>query len=319
MAKVMLDAAVCNHKGNRRSNNEDSFYLSGQMMPLRAMDRGGVFTARRKGGVQLYSVCDGMGGTDNGELSSFLAVQSLSFFHEGVGPTVEDVQLLSLVPHISQAVRDQAVANGGFSGSTMTLCVFQDGCMRCMHVGDSRIYRVHKGVMEQVTTDHSEIQRLIELGLVTPEEAKTHPKRHAISQYLGMDTSDAQLNPSLTEPIECEAGDWFLLCSDGLTDMVDDVHIAEVLNHSQNAKLAVESLTQLALQNGGIDNVTVMALHVIEADNTETVAIDRPSRRAPQAAQAKPTALQRVLPVVKTVAGIGFIVTLLEIIARNLK
>jgi len=314
MGRYMLDAAVCNHKGNRRSNNEDSFYLSGQMMPLRAMDRGGTFTARRKGGVQLYAVCDGMGGTDHGEMASFQAVQALSFFHEGLGQTVEDAQLLSLIQHICQAVRDQAQLTGGISGSTLTLCVWQDDCMRCLHVGDSRIYRMHKGVLEQVTTDHSEIQRLMSLGLVTPEEAKTHSKRHAISQYLGMDISESALNPSLTEPFQCVTGDWYLLCSDGLTDMVPDQDIADVLNRSANAKMAVEALTQLALHNGGVDNVTVMALHTIPADSMdETQPVDRPSRRA---MPSKPSALRKVLAAVRVLAGWGLATMLIEILYR---
>lgn len=318
MAMVMLDAAVKNDKGNRRNNNEDNFYLSGKMMALRDMDRGNLSVVRSKAGVQIYAVCDGMGGTDNGELSSFLAVQSISFFHEGLGATVADDQLKNLVHHISQAVREQAQANGGKSGSTLTMCVFENGYMRCLHVGDSRIYRVHNGVLEQVTTDHSEVMRLVKLGQITLEEAKTHPMRHAISQYLGMDTSDSQLNPSLTEPIPCEEGDWFLLCSDGLTDMVDDAIIGEVLNRSQNAKVAVESLTSLALQNGGIDNVTVMALHVVPLDTSSyTTPIDKPlNRNALPQLKIRSTPLQKVLSAVKTVAGIGFLVALIEILTR---
>lgn len=315
MGRLMLDAAVCNHKGNRRSNNEDSFYLTGHMMPLRNMDRGGVFTVQRKGGVQLYAVCDGMGGINNGERASFQAVQALSFFHEGIGDTVSDKQLLSLIPHISQAVRNQAEMEGEKSGTTLTLCVWEKDTMRCLHVGDSRIYWMRDGRLEQVGKDHSEIQRLIDARIVTPEDARTDPRRHMILQYMGMDNSEGGLEPSLTEPIACKEGDWFLLCSDGLNDMVEDPYIEAVLQRSQTAKQAVEALTQLALQNGGVDNVTVMALRVIKEEGSRTEPVERP--RVSVIDVVRPALHRKVLPVLQAVTGAGALMVILELLHRK--
>lgn len=319
MGRYMLDAAVCNHKGNRRTNNEDSFYLTGRMMALRNMDKGGTFVAGRKGGVQLYAVCDGMGGINNGERASFQAVQALSFFHEGLGKTVDDEQLIALVHHISQAVRDQAQMEGEKSGTTLTLCVWQDDTMRCLHVGDSRIYAMHEGQLYQVTRDHSEIQRLIDVGLVSPEEARTDSRRHMILQYLGMDNSEGGLEPSLTAPIACQEGDWFLLCSDGLCDMVEDPYIEAVLQRSQNAKQAVEALVQLALQNGGVDNVTVMALRVTRPEDNEmtpTEPVD--GKRVRRTDAAAVPVVQKVLSAARAVTAAGAMVMLIELLYRLL-
>ncbi len=264
MPKLMLDAAVRNHKGNVRKNNEDNFYLSGAYMDLSAMDKGGLFTARRTGGVQMYAVCDGMGGTERGELASYQGAQLLSFFHEGLSASVEDEQLLSVVQRISRAIFDRAQNDGVACGTTLAMCVWQRGEMRVLHVGDSRVYRARDGELEQVTVDHSEVQQMIEVGMITPEEARTHAKRHVITQYLGMPAKEIALSPSLSAPQRCRAGDWYLLCSDGLTDMVRDDRIAEVLNSSPDSSTACERLVEQALRAGGVDNVTVMCLRVVK-------------------------------------------------------
>ena len=300
-----LEAAVCNNKGRKRGNNEDNFYLSGSYMKLETMDNGGVFTANRPGGIQLYAVCDGMGGAESGEKASFHAVETLSLYHEAMTGEVEDERLVSLLRRISDTLYDEATRNGIRSGTTIVLCVWNNGEMRCLHVGDSRIYLLSDGKLTQVTQDHSEVQRLVSLNLMTPEQAKVDPGRHVISQYLGMNTEDIPLAPSLWGPVRCKPGDTFLLCSDGLTDMVEDDVIAEILQAAPTPKAASERLVQKALENGGVDNVTCMCLRVARGKSS----LPDKLRHA-----LRPRKLMRVGG---TILGVAALCCLLELLFRR--
>ena len=140
--------------------------------------------------------------------------------------------------------------------------------MRVVHVGDSRVYRMRMGTLEQITTDHSEVQKLVTMGLLTQEAARVHPKRHVISQYVGMPVRD-RLTPTYSDWMDGKAGDRYLICSDGLTDMLDHLAIERVLAKAEDAKNACTLLTQEALLLGGRDNVTVLCLYLRDRSDTE--------------------------------------------------
>ena len=260
MAKLLIEAAVCNHMGNIRTNNEDNFYLNGLWMPLDQMDKGGCFSLESADAVQLYAVCDGMGGESSGEKASFEAVSALRALQTGTADAISDEALIKRLNAVSTQIYQEAHEQGSRSGSTFAGCLWQDGRMRVAHIGDSRVYRMRNGRLEALTVDHSEVQRLVAMGMITPEEARTHPKRHVISQYLGMPSDEVSVTPTLSPWYEGKAGDRYLICSDGLTDMLDNSGIEQLLAKAEDAKTAVASLTQGALHKGGRDNVTVLCL-----------------------------------------------------------
>ncbi len=146
-------------------------------------------------------------------------------------------------------------------GTTLVAARFHDNRVTVAHVGDSRLYRLKDGALEQLTLDHSLMQDLINKGLYTPEEAKKNVKSNVITRAVGVEESVA---PDVQE-IEAEPGDLFLLCSDGLTDMVEDIEIEHRLQkHGDDLATASESLVALANKNGGRDNISVVLARVVE-------------------------------------------------------
>lgn len=228
--------------GNARENNEDSVYPA----------ESGASTE-----PVVLIVADGMGGAVAGEVASRLAVEAAS----DADPS-ESVDPAERVKMGNEAVvlateEDRSLAG---MGTTMTLLELRaDGLGTIAHVGDSRAYLHRDGELSQVTTDHSLVGELVSLGRITEEEAKHHPSRHIITRVLGLgpitvDTIDVELQP----------GDRFLLCSDGLTDMVSDTMIDEILASGEGVEPTAWALIEQANAAGGVDNITVIVADVTE-------------------------------------------------------
>lgn len=246
MKKDRVQAAVCTDMGHLRRNNEDNFCLNGRCMSLQAMDAGGCFVCEGSG-VQIYAVCDGMGGGDVGEEASFAAVSALSeAARQGSLRSVKELR--ALMQRTSDAIYRK---HEKLSGSTVALLILADGRAVVMNVGDSRVYRLRNGRLEQLSQDQVGYQA------------------HSITQYLGM-PDDERLSPyHCIEDMRQwghspESGAVFLLCSDGLTDMVADEDIQAILAAEKNPRSAARKLVDAALRHGGKDNVTAMVVHVPE-------------------------------------------------------
>lgn len=262
MSTYKINAAVMNNMGRVRTNNEDNFYLDGVYMQKKAMDKGGLFQKNTSSSAQVYAVCDGMGGEAAGEEASFAAIRSIAQNHSTLCNSNNPAKLTHFVQNLSDLVYLKAQERGARSGTTLAMALIHEQTIRIVHVGDSRIYSMRGNTLKQMTLDHSEVQRMIELGIITKREAKEHPKRHVISQYLGMPTQEVKVEPGISEPIALASGDRYLLCSDGLTDMVNDSDIELLLAKASSASEACAALVKQALKMGGKDNVTIMALFV---------------------------------------------------------
>ena len=256
-------SAVINNKGNVRRNNEDNFCLNGTIMQREKMDCGADLSATCKDASQLYAICDGMGGVDNGEDASYNAVRILSERKEECGRWTDQAEFTRLLRSISDRIFRQSEQKGKKSGTTLAALILNDGKLTGVNVGDSRIYRMRNHKLEQLSLDHSKVQRMISMGIISPEEAQTHPERHVITQYLGM-PSNLRFSPYYAEELSLEQNDIYLICSDGLTDMVDDSRILDILEMESKPENAAQALVRDALENGGRDNVTVMLLQVTE-------------------------------------------------------
>lgn len=204
--------------------------------------------------IGLWVVADGVGGADAGDRASQLIVDSLRAL---TGPAsapsfLNDIR--ATLERVNAQLRVEAAARGSgrLIASTVVCLMFFERWYCCVWAGDSRIYRLHDGQFDQLTRDHSEVQSLLDYGLISPEEARQHPSANVITRAVGAD--DALVLDAIEGLIE--PGDAFLLCSDGLTKVVDDQEIGAVLS-STNAVEAVNRLIQMALDRGAPDNVSV--------------------------------------------------------------
>ena len=257
---IIIEAAVKSSKGNVRQNNEDNFFLNGRFMALQDMDNGATLSQQCMKPLQIYAVCDGMGGEEAGEEASFIAVENLvelySSLSHGMDTDVFKKWFIKTSDNIFQKSQD----NRRKSGTTIACCLWCKPKLYLAHVGDSRIYLFRNDKLTRLTTDHSEVERMIKMGLITPEEAVQHPKKHIISQYLGISSTDIQLDPCIVELSDFQNNDILLLCSDGLTDMLDDNILQQIFTKAESVQQATNLLVKYALKAGGHDNVTVLCL-----------------------------------------------------------
>lgn len=274
----IIDAAVCSDMGKVRGNNEDNFYFNGLFMDESQRNSGGMFSLKAGEPVQIYAVCDGMGGEEGGEDASLSAVQALAQSSESIREGGGSEELKELLQRISDTIEEGAREKGCHSGTTIAMAVICDDMIRVVHVGDSRVYCLENGKLHRKTVDHSEVQRLFSMGLISREEMDTHPKRHVISQFLGMPRSEAQVAPKISDPEKIRPGQRYLICSDGLTDMVKDPQIEQILARAETAESAAKQLTAEALHNGGRDNVTSICLFVGDGQDSEALPMDRLKR-----------------------------------------
>jgi protein phosphatase len=252
--------------GTVRENNEDNLYIDGQYMQ---QGKQGNFQVTKKidSNNLIYAVCDGMGGEKGGEKASLEAVTRLRLAVENppfVGKSLEEKikEVNGYVSETNTAI--YSLATGAFEnkgmGTTFACLIIANNRAAAMNVGDSRVYLFRERKLTQLTRDHSESERLIRLGIITHEQARGHRSRFILNRHLGMPPEEGILEAESKGIVNLQRGDQFLLCSDGLTDMVDDEVIKNILSVSADTKLATQSLINEALKNGGKDNVTAIVV-----------------------------------------------------------
>lgn len=248
-----LEVVTRSDPGMVRSHNEDAVYGDA--------------------GLGLVVLADGMGGYNAGEVASGMTTTLLASNFAGIVPTSTPQAVTPAGQRVAhQLIHDQVIAanaaiyNAAQSqpqyagmGTTLVLAWFYDNRVSIAHVGDSRLYRLRAGHFEQLTKDHSLLQEQLDSGMITAEEARHSQNKNLVTRALGVDPS---VVPDINEHAVA-VGDIFLLCSDGLNDMVDDEEIGLTLQTlGANLGLAAEQLVQMANDNGGRDNVSVILIKV---------------------------------------------------------
>ncbi len=232
---------VATSPGLVRTNNEDSVFAE----------------------FPVFVVADGMGGQAAGEVASALVSRQ---FRELAGAgqlTVDSVS--EAIEQANHAVIDAARDAEDLAGMGTTLVglvlVYDDGSplWLAFNVGDSRLYRFFDGTLVQVSTDHSEVQLLVDAGAISPTQARSHPHRNVITRAIG-GSSPAEPDFWLLPPVP---GERFLICSDGLTGEVDDATVASVLAAEDDPKIAATRLVEKAMESGGRDNISVVVVEVL--------------------------------------------------------
>ena len=255
MTDIYLRVVGRTDVGNVRANNEDSLVvadLSGNGFAL-ASGSDGRFNVGDRG--VLLAVSDGMGGLTAGELASALVIEGLPLaIQEGRRSAPTEELLQAGVQKVNTKVWDAAQEKGIRMGATLT-AVFVDGPVAWIaEVGDSRAYLIRAGNITQLTKDQSVVQRLVDTGALSPEEAARSPHRGMILQAMG---HAPDVSVALGR-LELRARDCLVLCSDGLTTHVSDEEIRSVVLSSADLTVACHRLVDLAKERGGIDNITVM-------------------------------------------------------------
>jgi len=225
------------HPGRKRRRNEDAWVCH----------------------PPLFAVADGMGGARGGEIASRVAATALGESVDGSG----EARVVALIQQANRQVYDRAREDSDAAGmgTTITVALFEDGIVSIGHVGDSRAYLIRDRSVDQLTEDHSLVAELVRTGRLSPEEAESHPQRSVITRALGTDP-DVDVD---SFSVEAKPGDVFLICSDGLTAMVDDDTILDVVEGDRaDLDAAAKELIAAANRNGGEDNITVVFFEVVE-------------------------------------------------------
>ncbi|MFJ9946342.1 PP2C family protein-serine/threonine phosphatase [Kitasatospora sp. NPDC091207] len=245
---LVLRFAAGSHKGLIREGNEDSGYA----------------------GPRLLAVADGMGGAAAGEVASSEVLGSIVRLDEDV-PGADLLTLLGDAvqganDRLRQMVEEDPQLEG--MGCTLTAMLWTGQRMGLVHVGDSRAYLLRDGSLVQITQDHTWVQRLVDEGRITPEEAETHPQRSLLMRALD---GRGQVEPDLSIR-EVRAGDRYLICSDGLSGPVSHQTLQDTLGSFYSPEQTVQELIQLALRGGGPDNITCIVADVLDVGATDTLS-----------------------------------------------
>lgn len=246
MSGLRIESAAATHPGLVRRANEDAFCD-------RAVDG-------------VWAIADGMGGHAHGDWASGTLVSALDAVSLPE-PFDEAAHAVASAIHVgNHVIWAEAQRRGQQMGSTVVALFLRGDQFALLWVGDSRAYLLRDGRLHPLSRDHSQVQEMVDRGLISPEEAKAHPRGHVLARAVGVG-----------EKLEIDAfidtvvpGDLFLLCSDGLTGLVDDAELADVLAAGGGRQAAVDRLIALALERGAPDNVTVL---IVTAQETTMLSL----------------------------------------------
>jgi PPM family protein phosphatase len=270
----VVDEAARTDAGRQRHANEDSYYAR----------------------APVYAVADGMGGAQAGEVASRIAADA---FDDRTDDGTPEQQLARVATEANRRIFELAQEDSSRSGmgTTLTGLLVDGDEVAVVHVGDSRAYVFRDGELRQLTRDHSLVEELRRQGRLTPEEAEEHPQRSIITRALGPER-DVELD---VHTHRARSGDVYLVCSDGLTSMVREDRVREILGSSNSLQTAVDALVAEANEMGGRDNITVVLFQIGGDDDTgarDGPAADETVIGLPPAEPEPDTGEQRAVPTV---------------------
>jgi len=238
------------HVGQVRTGNEDSLLADNN----------------------VFMVADGMGGHNAGEVASLMAVEQL---REAAGSIIAETDLVQALESANEVIYAESMTNHLHHGMGTTLAamvVLENNSLVVAHVGDSRVYMWHEGALSRLSKDHSYVQELVDEGIVSIEEARTHPRRNIVTRALGIDANvEVEANT-----FSVTVGAWYVLCSDGLVDEISDADIAKVLARCTSPHEAAQALVDAANAAGGRDNITVIVVSTASPDAEVVVPVEEP-------------------------------------------
>ena len=251
MEEFTIAYGAVTHVGQVRTGNEDSLLADNN----------------------VFMVADGMGGHNAGEVASLMAVEQL---REAASGIIAETDLVQALESANEVIYAESMTNHLHHGMGTTLAamvVLENNTLVVAHVGDSRVYMWHEGALSRLSKDHSYVQELVDEGIVSIDEARTHPRRNIVTRALGID-ADVEVEAN-TFPVT--VGAWYVLCSDGLVDEISDADIAKVLERCTSPHEAAQALVDAANAAGGRDNITVIVVSTASPDAEVVVPVETPS------------------------------------------
>jgi protein phosphatase len=250
MEEFTIAYGAVTHVGQVRTSNEDSLLADNN----------------------VFMVADGMGGHNAGEVASVMAVDHL---REAASGIIAETDLVQALEHANEVIYAESMTNHLHHGMGTTLAamvVLENNTLVVAHVGDSRVYMWHEGALSRLSKDHSYVQELVDEGIVSIEEARTHPRRNIVTRALGIDANvEVEANT-----FSVTVGAWYVLCSDGLVDEISDADIAKVLGRCTSPHEAAQALVDAANAAGGRDNITVIVVSTASPDAEVVVPVEEP-------------------------------------------
>lgn len=244
--KIVVDSGNISDVGKKRTRNED------------------YFGSYEFNGIKIYIVCDGMGGHTGGEFASRIAVNEIKLHLESLPGNEFNLQseLKNALLRADEAIRTKSIEDPELKtmGSTAVVLALKDGLAFIAHIGDSRVYLLRDGEFNQITKDHSLVQQMVDGGIIDAEQAKTHPSRNVVSRALG---PEGKSEPEVQEPFPFYKNDIFLLCTDGLTGLVENDEINQKITALQPQDACIE-LVKMANDRGGNDNITIQIVKIVK-------------------------------------------------------
>ncbi len=228
---------------------------------VRSMNQDSFFVSENENGLKLYILADGMGGYKGGEIASKVATTAVSKFitekfdeidksKDSILDLLEDAITFANSAIYEESEQDEELQD---MGTTLEVLLIYKNKIYIGHIGDSRIYRIRKNNMKKITTDHSYVEKLIQDGDITREEAYNHPKKNLLMKALG---TDKEVDPDLIYTV-LSKNDMLIICSDGLTNMITEAEILNIVKESSPEDV-VNVLVEEANESGGLDNITVI-------------------------------------------------------------
>ena len=248
-------------QGRVRRNNEDNLYLQGVYREARAEQRF-YHAAESERLPALFAISDGMGGEALGEEASYMAVVGLDRVEAELR---RGADFSKLMPRYLKQVNTslcQLGQRGRRMGATFAALLLREDEAQSINIGDSRVYLLREGRLFQLSKDHTAAQKLVELGILDAAEASKNPERHKLTQHLGLRPEEGNLKAALSAPLRCRPGDLFLLCTDGLTEMLETQEILEILSRDSSLKLRAEELLRQAMGRGAKDNTSFVLVEL---------------------------------------------------------
>ena len=237
-------------------------YAKSDVGKVREMNQDAYYISDSSSEVKLYLLADGMGGYNAGEVASRMAVESAKdYIHKHFAKNKDSKEKLEAllkdaIEYANSVVYKKAQSKEDLRGmgTTLDVCLIYNSRIYIGHVGDSRVYRIRKEFMRRLTKDHSYVQTLVDDGTITKEEAYSHPKKNMLTKALGCVQT---VEPDVYTKTFIK-DDIILMCSDGLTNMIREENIYEIIK--QDKENAIENLVKQANDNGGLDNITVVII-----------------------------------------------------------
>lgn len=255
----MNNAAVCTDIGNGRHENQDNFYLNGifdNVKKKKLLSKSITFKRNA-----LFAVADGMGGQSFGGYASRTVMKFLkSYFFKNISDFDENIEFC--INAINMELCLQAKKLGTKIGTTIVLLSIDKERARVYNIGDSRCYLYRKGSLSQLSKDHTIAEELVSMNILTPDEAKNDYRKHCLTQYLGLSQDEMLLSIYKSPEITLKKGDKLLLCSDGVTERLNDLEIKEFLSEKGSSRRVANKIINRVLDKNVGDNVTALVVSI---------------------------------------------------------